>query len=128
MNALGLYLLWSLGFVVGAFIEFAVVVLLSQTNLAKRKTVKHGETLAMKEKNARSKKQNKKKGVTFISVLRRGNQAFDKAFNEDVTNHAKKPCMFGIHPIYAIDFTAFWLFLILYAVFNCIYWIQYTSA
>ena len=46
-------------------------------------------------------------------------------FNEDVGNHAKNTCMFGISPIHAVDYTAFCLFLFLYLLFNIIYWLQY---
>ena len=92
LNALGIYLICSLVFVVGALLEFGVVVLLSRTNLKIRKNVR---------------------------------SATIEAVNEDMTIQPKKNCMVSIPPLHAIDLIAFWLFLFLYLLFNCIYWAHY---
>ena len=81
LNALGLYLLWSLGFVVGAFIEFAVVVLLSQPDLTIRKKV--GRTvMPMEEIYGINGLRRRKVNVKEKSDIERA--------NKDATNQAEK--------------------------------------
>ena len=58
-----------------------------------------------------------------------GHTQATQAFNEDVGNQGReKPLGKGtlrISPLRKVDFYAFWAYLFLYLLFNCIYWNQY---
>ena len=128
---MGVYLLCSLVFVVGALLEFAVVVLLSRTPAAIRKNAVK-PMLSKKEEisSAHLRRRNvTKKEIgaieSFDAEVGNKEKADIEAFNEKVENEAKKKCIFGIPPLHVVDFIAFWLFLFLYVLFNCTYWFYY---
>ena len=117
LNALGIYLLSSLIFVVGALMEFAAVILLSRFPKRKLNNVGHaiigGETL---RNNLKLASQNSiKLDKLAIQILKEKSSSRPKTKNEI--------CVTSIH---MVDFLAFWLFLFFYMLFNCIYWTYYS--
>ena len=115
---MGIYLLCSLVFVVGALLEFAVVVLLSRTPATVRKNVIK-PTVSKKEEL--SSATLRRRNVTIPEIVP------IEVFNEEEGNRKMKKCSFGIPPLHVIDFIAFWSFLFLYLLFNCTYWFHYAT-
>ena len=106
---------------VGAFIEFAIVVLLSQTHFTTRKNVRIA-TIPKKENDPDA--QLRRRNLKALNVNEKEIPDIEP-ISEDVTNQTKKNFVFGIRPIHAVDFIAFFLFVFLYLLFNCIYWLHY---
>ena len=97
MNALGIYLLVSLCFVVLAMIEFAIILLWSRVPRTNGAIVspKVFERRASHFSGDKKEKHNLKKGP------------------------------FGMSSMYILDFISFWSFLIFYLVFNVVYWTHF---
>ena len=127
LNALGVYLLCSLVFVVGALIEFAVVILLNRTQLTLRKNVRSAtKTKRDTDVNAKLRRRIRRMHAVRKFTIKQNSDI--KAFNDDVDDQAKQNCMFSIPPIYTVDIAAFWVFFFSYLLFICTYWIQYSRA
>ena len=119
LDALGLYLLVSLVFVILALVEFAFVALLSRVanpvenqiheEKADKKTNENIETPERKEAPNRQ--------GSFINLWMKGLEK---------TQYQKKVKPFSnMPPIQVIDVISFFLFAFLFVVFNIIYWIIY---
>ena len=131
MNALGIYLLISLTFVVGALIEFAVVVLVNRVVTAE---TKRSATEVEPQEN-----ENKYfvMGTSYNEQLRFMNRVSPKGNSNDKpcnnnldTDKPRKYWSFiGLELEFyrQIDFAAFWIYLFLYLVFNIAYCIQYST-
>ena len=115
LNALGVYLLCSLAFLVCALIEFGFVVLLSRAPSTFRKNAMRTTTSTY---NPLAKEGLRRRNVTKI----------DEALTEPVETREKEKCIFSIPPIHVVDIISFWVFLFSYLIFNCIYWLHYLSA
>ena len=97
MNALGIYLLVSLCFVVLAMIEFAIILLWSR----------------VPRTNAAS---------VSPKVFERRTSHFNGDKKEKLDS---KKGPFGMSSMYILDFVSFWSFLIFYLVFNVVYWTHF---
>ena len=104
VDALGLYLLCSLSFVVGALIEFSIVVLLNRVR--SNKIVVAGSEIEDNKPTYR--------GVN-ISTQR-------DWFKNDAVANPKRQLSIDF-----IDFGAFWIFLILFLFFNLLYWVSHLN-
>ena len=124
LNALGIYLLSGLVFVLGALIEFAVVILLSRTTLPISKNVKSA-TMSKNIKFINTNWRNRIRPLTVVEKVTEPETADTESVNEDMGNQAEKKCILSIPKIHAIDFITFWLFLFLYLFLNCVYWNHY---
>ena len=112
MTALGIYLITSLVFVIGALAEFSVVVLLNRASLTTSKISENATT--------------PKKEHVVLAKLRRRRQGIGRKLRRKI--EARENCMLGIFPVRTVDYTAFWSFLFAFLLFNCIYWIHYSRA
>ena len=107
LNVLGEYLLVSLGFVVAAIAEFALVILLKR---------KHKLALDSKDNN-NSFEQDDKDTV-------HGWQSRVKLWTKHFTEQIRK-LTWNRPLIYAVDFVSFWVHLSSFLLYNTIYWIQH---
>ena len=127
MNALGIFLLSSLVFVVAALIEFSAVLFLSN------RTPKH-------EQLEKKKEGLKEVNIEVANQLRRRLKQSNVIGNADVkqkmdieasnrfdTNLKPRNCLLNAHSLRKIDYIAFWLFFSSYIIFNFIYWVILTS-
>jgi len=107
LNILGEYLLVSLGFVVAAMAEFALVILLNRRSKLK--------TDATDLKNSHEEKNSE---ITHVS-----------RFCPDT--EMKKPMKQGkisewnMPSIYVVDFIAFWLHFSAFLLYNVVYWAKH---
>ena len=81
----------------------------------------------------------KTSAISDLSKIRDGNQINVKKINvgshdkldeellidEDGTGSQKY--LFKVLPIQTIDLISFWIFLFLYIIFNCVYWLYYLT-
>ena len=125
LNALGVYLLTSLCFVVGALIEFAVVILLNRTllNVSKREENRIGSQQHQRiYSDLKQRKLGDRSGegqvTTWISDVKPCEQNLN-------TKPKKSTWIFLVPSVNGVDFAAFWAYLFLYLLFNCVYWVQY---
>ena len=101
-NALAIYILFSLSFVVSALTECTAVILLMRTL---------GTTTTDKGNKIESQGDNNK--------------------DEEINNNVRRPWFRNImvpnclQSTNGIDFVAFWVYFFLFLLFNCIYWVQY---
>ena len=127
LNALGVYLLTSLCFVVGALIEFAVVLLLDRPllNVTKRKENRienqQHQRFYSDLKQRKHEDLSREGHVTkWISDVKPNKQNLS-------TKPKKSTWVFFVPSVNGVDFVACWAYLFLYLLFNCIYWVQYTT-
>ena len=109
LNILGEYLLVSLGFVVAAIAEFALVILLNR----KEKLNHDNKSLT---------NSNEKKDYGFVRVFKI--REIDESKTIDSMNSKEKP-QWKRPSIYVVDFLAFWIHLSSFALYNMIYWVQH---
>ena len=107
LNVLGEYLLVSLGFVVAAIVEFALVILLNRR--AKL-------TLDTKGNNSSPRKDCTE--TLHVCQLR------GKIWPKHLTNSNGKSIL-KMPSVYVVDFVAFWAHLSSFLLYNIIYWIQH---
>ena len=119
MNALGLYLLVSLVFVILALVEFAFVALLSrvanpdENKINDDKTdIKTNEDIENPERKEAPNRQG-----SFVNVWIKG--------LEKVQYQKKVAPFSNMPPIHVVDVISFFLFTFLFVGFNIIYWICY---
>ena len=124
LNALGLYMIICLIFVVGALIEFAVVVLINRSSAGMRKQRdKPPQMLTMERTNEQMVTGNPR---LCCNKVENGNEIAKT-----------KPAVKPIHSLVRtlidntfphlnyIDLFAFCVYFCLFALFNCIYWTTY---
>ena len=126
LDALGIYLLGSLSFVIGALIEFAFVIILNRIHTSRTK-YEENEVEAKVDKQICN-------GVDDIwqQAWPRKRMAAalkpDAKPNKEEDMHNKKPNrarIFVLPSVNGVDFTAFWVYFFLYLLFNYAYWIRY---
>ena len=125
MNALGLYLLVCLAFVIFALVEFAIAIILHR-----RKESKVGSEVVKKSPNI-------EKGtcVSLIPQIREVDPSKWKPKHDlnqtrlgtknEVDNRSmpRKRMNFSMVPsTNDLDFIAIWIYLVLFMGFNCMYW------
>ena len=117
-TALGIYLLTCLLVVVGAMIEFAVLIHM-------RRSCEH-KVLYENDSSEKIHRTNSKNH----SSLRNGNMTADSLLNiekpvfllEEAINKERRAFIYASHKI---DSNALIIFGLLFSVFNCVYWIYY---
>ena len=129
LNALGIYLLVCLAFVVCALAEFAMVIIFHQ-----RSNLKAAGTITTEEKKNRIK--DNRSEVPLKNKLKQATTAWE------IDTSIMKPCPeedyhvskwitkirreISIIPLNGvIDFIAIWIHFFLFVLFNCAYWITY---
>ena len=126
MSALGFYLLVCLAFVIFALVEFAIAILLHR-----RKEADAGPDVVIN-----SSKLDTENNLALIPHVIKENYS-TKEWSYDSVN-PKKPVeqkqmdnrwvmelgthLFIVPSTNAIDFMAVWIYLVIFIVFNCIYW------
>ena len=118
IDALGIYLLCSLGFVVSALVEFAVVVWIKRKSVTSNSKVRP-TMLTRKKKQANAMLQHKNQ--TIWATLKDDTEKDQPLNNGNIsvqmlTEHEMAAFLL------AIDYKAFWALLFLYFMFNCLYW------
>ena len=119
MNALGLYLLVSLVFVILALVEFAFVALLSRV-------ANPDENKIHDDKTDKKTNEDIEKAVPKEAPNRQG--SFVNVWMKELekVQYQKKFKPFSnMPPIHVVDVISFFLFTFLFVVFNIIYWISY---
>ena len=99
-TALGIYLLTNLIFIVGAFIEFAFILLLQQ----------HNEQQVQRQKQLW-------KWKNYWNGSTKSNEMQENFMENEIFNN-----LIPTYDIRKIDFTGFYAFGALYLLFNAIYW------
>ena len=124
MNALGLYLLVSLFFVMGTTIELAIVLLMKRIrkrNLLLESSFETESSLLSKAKEMDdSDNPNQKVFSNGIYKSRK------KIKMDEIINFCTTPSLWIRKATNKIDFAAFIIFLSFYIIFNCIYFAKYT--
>ena len=125
MTALGIYLLSSMVFAVGALLEFAVVIVVDRFNNSKK------EHTLSKARTQYTSSQYLEKHTTFPSIHMRNitsrkTQLFQMNNSSmiegpDAKIHAGYPYL----SVDKIDAISFWSYLIIYLLCNVVYWIAY---
>ena len=126
LNALGLYLLVCLAFVIFALVEFAIAIILHR-----RKESNAVSDIATKSSN--SEKKNKSKLLSQITKdsheakewssdasIRKTSGEENKQNNIWVGELGTKLSI--VPSTNMIDFMAIWIYLAIFILFNCIYW------
>ena len=128
LNALGLYLLVCLAFVIFALVEFAITILLSQRS--------HSKDTIKTETNSKSNRSKKRvSGMSQITKFESMGTICQPStptisacgqyqFLDRVVNRMQKWSML-FQPTQVLDFIAAWIHLFLFLLFNCIYWNTY---
>ena len=121
MTALGIYLLSSLVFTVAALLEFAVVIVADRLNTSQKQHVpskvgiqctNYFDNQSLRKRNIAGRKPN---------WFEMGNNGLGEG-THDKTN-AGQP-YFSVDKI---DAAAFWSYLIIYILFNIVYWVFYLN-
>ena len=123
LNDLDKYLLFSLLFVVGALVEFAIVVVLSRRKRFQRKDVENQFKSMIKmigvfdgHLRRRIKRENR------ISNIYTHKASDTRPYKEDNDYKGKESNLLSNTNVHMIDFTAFILFNFMYILFNFVYW------
>ena len=119
MNALGLYLLVSLVFVILALVEFAFVALLSRVANPDENKINDDKTDYKTNEDIQNpeRKEAPNRQGSFVNVWIKG--------LEKVQYQKKFKPFSNMPPIHVVDVISFFLFTFLFVVFNIIYWICY---
>ena len=127
MNALGIFLLSSLVFVVAALIEFSAVLFLSNKTPKDKKFEKKKEGLKQVNIDVATQLRRRLKQSNVIGNIG-GKEKMDiEASNRLNTNLELTNSLLNAHSLRKIDYIAFWLFFSSYIIFNFIYWVILTS-
>ena len=126
MTALGIYLLSSMVFTVGALLEFAVVIVVDRLNSSKTaQAVRKGNTQC-----TTSNPFNKQPPIPCIRMRNIAGRKTTSLFEMSEKNLTESPGdKTNASPFYfsvdKIDAAAFWTYLTIYLVFNIVYWVAY---
>ena len=119
LNALGVYLLWSLVFVVFALLEFAFVVMLSRAPSVSKKNF-HGSATEKRTHFIAERLHQRKianKASSAVDRREKGDQQLkDRKWMKVIS---KMP------PIHIVDLVSFCLYIFLFISFNTFYWMNY---
>ena len=107
---------------VGALVEFAIVVLLNRVPTTRAEYEENGRNPRRVYNSAKTR--NQQAWSEDGRVITR--KATSKSCKENQRfSYQKKARIFAIPSMNEIDFAAFWVYFVLYLLFNCVYWIQY---
>ena len=127
LNALGIFLLSSLVFVVAALIEFSAVLFLSNRTPKDKQLENKKEGLKEFNVDVATQSRRRLKQSNVIGNLG-GKEKMDiEASNRFDTNLEPRNCLLNAHSLRKIDYIAFCLFFSSYSIFNFIYWVILTS-
>ena len=123
LNALGVYLLGSLCFVVGALVEFAVVVLVDRVRSARTGDQKNKvETQQFYNTAKNPMNQSWFKERMGIDVWATNPRSSTEG---KTVARKKKADIFTLSSTNGIDFAAFLMYFFLFCLFNSVYWFYY---
>ena len=126
LNALGLYMIICLIFVVGALIEFAVVVLISRSSAGMSKQRdKSPRMLTMEKANEQMVTENPR--LCWNKVENSNEIAQTKPAVKPINSLARTLIDNTFPHINNIDLFAFCAYFCLFVLFNCIYWTTYLA-
>ena len=128
LNAIAIYLLTSLSFIVGALIEFAMLIFLNQNyRLVNREVQKNKITQSTLDFDERMNG----KTLKVKSCDNRTDAHFFKDVNKAPKDEEIGNCSGQCHPLISnfckIDYISFGVFVFLFITFNCIYWTYFLS-
>ena len=128
LNALGLYLLVSLFFVLGTKVEFALVLLVYRKMSFRRLHTKTIRNKHISMSNSQDLKRTSNKDPKIMVHKSRNNlertQSIQSSINPIIAEQLK-PSLSTEDTTNRIDFAALCLFLSSYLIFNCVYFITY---
>ena len=121
MNALGLYLLVSLFFVIATMVEFAFVLMVNRFTATDDRHQRHKDRMSFR----RSNRKYRQKELIVVSNLNNGSTS-DLRFNDNLevveTSPSTQRCYLNPNNI---DFGALLVFFSSYVIFNCVYMLHY---
>ena len=126
LDALGIYLLGSLSFVVGALVEFAFVVLADRVRSTRTKEDKN--RMEAQQVNNSVKNPTKQALMEDGMVVARRITATRPLPKNKTVDKNRKGRIFTLPSTNGIDFAAFWMYFFLYILFNLVYWFQFLQA
>ena len=113
-------------FVVGALVEFAIVVVLSRRKQIHRNDVEKPSMLMAKKIRQFGVHPRRRMKLEHRISKRSTHKVYNEGSNkEDNENNGKEIVMLNSTPVHMIDFMAFCLFIFMYMVFNFVYWHQF---
>ena len=122
LNALGVYMMSCLIFVVGALIEFAIVLLINRSSASLNKNIEKSNVAKTNNQMVTEASKmcwKKDENVNEITETERTAKPMSSLAQRLVTN---------IFPrINTIDICAFWVHFCLFVLFNCFYWLTYLA-
>ena len=125
MNALGIYLMVCLAFVICALVEFAITLVMYRR---KESDVKH-DTATESHKERIENAKARMPQIGKIWPLATDGESVSPALNDVVNNNVVSRLMEEIRKRFSIipasqvmDFLAFWIHLALFFLFNLVYW------
>ena len=125
LNALGIYLVVCLAFVICALVEFAIAIVLHRRKESKDVSDVEAESSNNEKQNELAlipqiMKENyldtKRNSDAVTSTVVARNEMDNRWVTELVTN------LYNVPSSNNIDFVAIWIYLVMFLVFNCIYW------
>ena len=119
LNALGVYLLWSLVFVVFALLEFAFVVMLSRVPSISKKNF-HGSTEEKRTHFIAERLRQRKIANKASSAVDRREEG-----DEQLKDRKWMKVISKMPPIHIVDLVSFCLYIFLFISFNTLYWMNY---
>ena len=128
LNAIAIYLLTSLSFVVGALIEFAMLIFLNQNyRLLNRKLKNNKITQSTLDFDERMNGETIKVKSCDNSTDAHFFEDINKPPKDEEIGNCSGQCQALISNFCKIDYISFCLFLFLFITFNCIYWTYFLS-
>ena len=122
LNALGHYLLTSLFFVVGAMIEFAIVIMVNRIRTIKG-SISDSEMEANIKKFFGEKPRYQSEGYDGQTPIENFNTEACKHIEIEKKSNTNR--ILSLQSVNGIDIVAFLMFFSCYLLFNIQYWIQY---
>ena len=127
MTALGIYLLSSLVFTVGALLEFAAVIVVDRFNNSKKEDVLKKESTQCTS----SHYPDKQAAITSIGMRNvAGGKSHLFEMNRSCFSNSPDTKTNECRPYFSvdkIDVAAFWTYLTIYLFFNLVYWVSYMN-
>ena len=125
LNALGIYLIVSLCFVVGALVEFAFAILLTRIISTRTKDKPGGIKTEQDERTYNGVQNYVRQSWSAEEIITR-RKVDTTPHNDNVSmKPPNRPWMLFLWSVNGFDFAAFWVYLLLYLLFNCVYWAKY---
>ena len=122
LNALGVYMMSCLIFVVGALIEFAIVLLINRSSASLNKNIEKSNVAKTNNQMVTEASKmcwKKDENVNEITETERTAKPMPSLAQRLVDNVFPR--------INTIDLCAFWVHFCLFVLFNCFYWLTYLA-